>query len=215
MRWATTAAARERRDDERTARRDWCEPSPRPCVMRSARKSTRVAQRAKSREAIPQGTEKRDWTRQQSFTLKDGSGKCGRIYTTFRKMMVELKLVQNEPFTKNQKQFQDELARGKHRPHAQKDFVKVTPKTCGCPGGSSRSSFDQPMRKVHSHVNRIGHHPHWRSLSKRDDDGALYTVSLQIVLYAEGAVAEACRRRDSLLRALCRYLRRPLELVPR
>jgi hypothetical protein len=47
-------------------------------------------------------------------------------------MIVELKLCKNEPYTKNQKKFQDELARGKHRPHAKKNFVKVTPKTCGC-----------------------------------------------------------------------------------
>jgi hypothetical protein len=47
-------------------------------------------------------------------------------------MVVALKLCPNEPFTENQKRFQDELARGKHRPMRKKNFVKVTPETCGC-----------------------------------------------------------------------------------
>jgi uncharacterized Zn-binding protein involved in type VI secretion len=76
-----------------------------------------------------------DWTSQHDFPLKDGSGVCTPdLYNTKTGMIVELKLCRNEPFTENQKKFQDELARGKHRPHAKKDFVKVTPKTCGCPG---------------------------------------------------------------------------------
>jgi len=76
-----------------------------------------------------------NWTSQKDFPLKDGSGACTPdLYNASTGSIVELKLCRNEPFTENQKKFQEELARGKHRPHAKKDFIKVTPKTCGCPG---------------------------------------------------------------------------------
>lgn len=76
-----------------------------------------------------------DWTSQKSFDLKDSPGKCRPdLYNTATGTILELKLCRNEPFTEQQKKFQDELARGKHRPHAKKDFIKVTPKTCNCPG---------------------------------------------------------------------------------
>jgi uncharacterized Zn-binding protein involved in type VI secretion len=74
-----------------------------------------------------------DWTSQKDFTLKDGSGVCTPdLYNTATGMIVELKLCPSEPFTENQLKFQDELARGKHRPHTKSNFIKVTPKTCGC-----------------------------------------------------------------------------------
>lgn len=74
-----------------------------------------------------------DWTSQKDFALKDGSGVCTPdLYNTKTGMIVELKLCPSEPYTENQKKFQDELARGKHRPHIKANFIKVTPKTCGC-----------------------------------------------------------------------------------
>jgi uncharacterized Zn-binding protein involved in type VI secretion len=92
-------------------------------------------QSAKAEKKFLKGRRKGTWTRQKSFKLKDATGKCRPdLYNPKTKMMVELKLCPNEPYTKNQKQFQDELARGKHRPHNKSKFVKVTPATCGCPG---------------------------------------------------------------------------------
>lgn len=74
-----------------------------------------------------------DWTSQKSFDLKPPPGKCRPdLYNKVTGMMVELKLCPNEPFTENQKRFQAELARGKHRPAKKADFIKVTPQTCQC-----------------------------------------------------------------------------------
>lgn len=75
-----------------------------------------------------------DWTTQKSIDLKGAPpGKCRPdLFNTVTNTMVELKLCPNEPFTENQKRFQDELARGKHRPLRKRDFIKVTPETCGC-----------------------------------------------------------------------------------
>lgn len=72
------------------------------------------------------------WSRQKSFNLKDSAGKCRPDLVSSAGKLVELKLCPNEPFTENQLKFQDELARGKHRPYTKSDFIKVTPKTCGC-----------------------------------------------------------------------------------
>lgn len=75
----------------------------------------------------------KDWTNQKAFDLKDAPGQCiPDLYNPSTNMIVELKLCPNEPFTENQIQFQDELARGKHRPHRKKNFIKVTPDTCEC-----------------------------------------------------------------------------------
>jgi hypothetical protein len=75
-----------------------------------------------------------DWERQKSFSLKDPPpGKCRPdLLNSSTGMIVELKMCPNEPFTENQKRFQEELARGKHKPLSQKSFVKVTRETCGC-----------------------------------------------------------------------------------
>lgn len=74
-----------------------------------------------------------DWTSQKSFDLKLSRGKCRPdLYNTKTGKMVELKLCPNEPFTTNQRKFQEELARGLHPPAQASDFVKVTPKDCGC-----------------------------------------------------------------------------------
>jgi uncharacterized Zn-binding protein involved in type VI secretion len=74
------------------------------------------------------------WTRQKDFPLKDNPPLVCTpdLYSPTLGKIVELKLCPSEPFTENQKLFQEELARGKHRPHAKQDFIKVTPATCGC-----------------------------------------------------------------------------------
>lgn len=75
---------------------------------------------------------RRDWGKQKSFDLNAG-GKCRPdLYNSATGMIVELKLMPNEQYTKNQDQFRKELARGKHKPHRLKDFITVTPKTCDC-----------------------------------------------------------------------------------
>ena len=92
-------------------------------------------QSARAEKEFLKGRQKGTWTRQKSFNLKDAVGKCRPdLYNVATGMMVELKLMPNEPFTENQLQFQDELARGKHRPHTKGDFIKVTPATCNCDG---------------------------------------------------------------------------------
>ena len=89
-------------------------------------------QSKRAEERFLQGRRKGTWTRQKGFPLKDGSGTCyPDLFKTSGKI-VELKLCPNEPFTENQRKFQDELARGKHRPLTKSDFIKVTPETCGC-----------------------------------------------------------------------------------
>ena len=73
---------------------------------------------------------KRNWTRQKRFDIK--GGQCiPDLYNTFTGKMVELKDV-GEAFTPQQKVFHKELGQGKHRPHRKGDYIKVTPKTCGC-----------------------------------------------------------------------------------
>jgi len=79
---------------------------------------------------------KRNWGRQERFNLKDpafaGKECVPDLYNSRTGKMVELK-ADGESFTPNQKQFQEELAEGKHRPHTKGDYLKVTPTTCGCP----------------------------------------------------------------------------------
>jgi uncharacterized Zn-binding protein involved in type VI secretion len=80
--------------------------------------------------------DKKNWDRQKRFDLKDPAW-AGRqcipdLYNSNTGKMIELK-DDREAFTKQQKQFQKELAQGKHRPHTKGDYLKVTPSTCGCP----------------------------------------------------------------------------------
>lgn len=92
-------------------------------------------QSKRAEEEFLKGRRKGTWTSQgKRFFLKDGSGKNCRpdLFSPTLGKMVELKLMRNEPYTENQLKFQDELARGKHRPYTKGDFVKVTPKTCNC-----------------------------------------------------------------------------------
>ena len=90
-------------------------------------------QSARAEKEFLDGRREGSWTRQHDFDLKDASGVCRPdLYSPTLGKIVELKLVPNEPFTANQRQFQDELARGKHRPHTKGDFIKVTPETCNC-----------------------------------------------------------------------------------
>ena len=74
---------------------------------------------------------KRNWTRQKRFNLKNGKQCIPDLYNKVSKNMVELKDV-GEAFTRNQKKFQKELAKGRHRPHVKGNYLKVTPKTCKC-----------------------------------------------------------------------------------
>lgn len=93
---------------------------------------TGPGQSANAEKEFLSGRRKGTWTRQKDFKLKDAPGVCTPDLFKFPGTIVELKLCPNEPFTANQRQFQKELARGKHRPLRKKDFIKVTPKTCGC-----------------------------------------------------------------------------------
>lgn len=89
-------------------------------------------QSARAEKEFLDGRRKGTWTRQKDFQLKDAPGACTPDLFKISGKIVELKLVPNEPYTANQRQFQNELARGKHRPLTKSDFIKVTPKTCGC-----------------------------------------------------------------------------------
>jgi uncharacterized Zn-binding protein involved in type VI secretion len=95
---------------------------------------TGPGQSARAEKEFLDGRRPGSWTRQKDFHLKDSPPLVCTpdLYSPTLGKMVELKLCPNEPFTKNQKLFQDELARGKHRPHVKGDFIKVTPATCGC-----------------------------------------------------------------------------------
>jgi hypothetical protein len=97
---------------------------------------TGTGQSANAENEFLDGRRPGSWERQNDFPLADGSGRCCTpdLYSPTLGKIVELKLCRNEPFTPNQRQFQDELARGEHRPLRKKDFIKVTPTTCGCPG---------------------------------------------------------------------------------
>lgn len=78
------------------------------------------------------------WDRQQSFDLgtKTPTGRVAKcrpdLVSTANGKIVELKLMPGEQYTTNQDTFQDELAKGKHPPYTSKDFITVTPETCGC-----------------------------------------------------------------------------------
>lgn len=75
--------------------------------------------------------DKQNWTRQQRFDIK--GGQCiPDLYNSVTGKMIELKDI-GEAFTPQQKVFHKELGQGKHRPHRKGDYLKVTPKTCGCP----------------------------------------------------------------------------------
>lgn len=103
-------------------------------ICKSVKKGGR-GQSARAEKEFLDGRREGTWSRQTDFPLADGSGACtpDLVSPTLGKI-VELKLCPSEPFTPNQRQFQDELARGEHRPYRKKDFIKVTPGTCGCPG---------------------------------------------------------------------------------
>jgi hypothetical protein len=71
-----------------------------------------------------------DWDRQHRFDIE--GGQCiPDLYNADTHTMIELKDV-GEAFTPQQKKFHKELGQGKHRPHRKRDYIKVTPKTCGC-----------------------------------------------------------------------------------
>jgi uncharacterized Zn-binding protein involved in type VI secretion len=78
------------------------------------------------------------WERQESFPLgtKTPTGRASMcrpdLVNSATNKIVELKLMPGEDFTPNQKTFQDELKKGKQPPHTSKDFITVTPATCGC-----------------------------------------------------------------------------------
>lgn len=73
---------------------------------------------------------KRNWTRQKRFDLK--KGQCiPDLYNKVTGKMIELK-GNKEAFTPRQRKFHKELGQGKHKPHRKRDYLKVTPKTCGC-----------------------------------------------------------------------------------
>jgi len=91
-------------------------------------------QSARAENEFLDGRREGTWTRQQDFALGDGTVCTPDLVSPTLGKIVELKLCPNEPFTPNQRTFQDELARGEHRPYRKKDFIKVTPTTCGCPG---------------------------------------------------------------------------------
>jgi hypothetical protein len=92
------------------------------------------SQSKRAEEEFLQGRRQGTWTRQQDFNLGDGTQCTPDLFSPTLGKIVELKLCPNEPFTANQRTFQDELARGEHRPLRKQDFIKVTPKTCNCPG---------------------------------------------------------------------------------
>jgi uncharacterized Zn-binding protein involved in type VI secretion len=91
-------------------------------------------QSARVEKKFLKGRKPGTWKKQKSFKLKSSKGKCRPdLYKVKGKKIVELKLMKGEQYTKNQKKFQRELARKKHRPHGPKSFITVTPaKTCGC-----------------------------------------------------------------------------------
>jgi uncharacterized Zn-binding protein involved in type VI secretion len=78
------------------------------------------------------------WDRQQSrplgTTTPTGRTSLCRpdLVSTTTTKILELKLMPGEQYTPNQETFQDELKKGKHSPHTSKDFLTVTPATCGC-----------------------------------------------------------------------------------
>ena len=75
---------------------------------------------------------------QNSFALKGLAGKSCRpdLFNPVKGIFVELKLMPGERYTKHQTQFRKELARGQHSHNGKrlrlKDFITVTPETCGC-----------------------------------------------------------------------------------
>ena len=80
------------------------------------------------------GRRKGTWSKQKDFHLVDSPpAKCRPdLFSPKLGKIVELKLVPYEQYTDNQVLFQDELARDKHPPFTEDDFITVTPETCGC-----------------------------------------------------------------------------------
>ena len=97
------------------------------------RNGTKRGQSKRAEKAFlrsPEGKAK-GWTRQCSVKLKfPPPGKCRPdLFNKKLGIFVELKDI-GERYTENQKRFRTELAKQKHRPHALKDFVTVSPETC-------------------------------------------------------------------------------------
>lgn len=104
------------------------------CAAVCAHLNTGRGQSRRAEEDFLKNQQGTGWTNQHAFDLKTAPGQqcIPDLYNTLTGTIVELKLCPNEPYTPNQLRFQEELARGKHRPHRKRDFVKVTPQTCGC-----------------------------------------------------------------------------------
>lgn len=95
-------------------------------------------QSKRAEQEFLQSPKQSGWQRQRSFDLgtKTPTGRTAKcrpdLVNPTTNKIVELKLMPDEEFTKNQEAFLDELKKGKHPPHTKTDFITVTPATCGC-----------------------------------------------------------------------------------